>query len=89
MPKERSTAEEEAKFVDELIRQYGFVLTGKEACALLKYKTPSALSMARKRGHIDIWPLDMPGRKGHFYATEHVAAVLARWKLPRDSAEQK
>ncbi|MDP3350490.1 MULTISPECIES: hypothetical protein [unclassified Hydrogenophaga] len=89
MTKERSIAEEEANFVGELTRQYGPLLTGKEACALLKYKTPGALSTARKRGHIDISPLAMPGRKAHFYATEHVATILAKWKQSRDPAREK
>lgn len=59
-----------------LERRYGLLMSSEEVCALLKYKSASAFSMARKRGHVALTPLRLPGRRKLMFLTSEVAKSL-------------
>ena len=44
----------------------------------LRFRTPDALRLARKRGRLDLRMFAMPGRRGLFARTEDVALLLER-----------
>lgn len=65
---------------EELLRRHGALLTGAQAAKLLKYPSVNAMSMASRRGHIDLKPLvRRRGPKGNLYLTEAVAKILQGW----------
>jgi len=61
-------------------------MTSAEVRIELKFRSPSAFAMARKRGHFTLLPTKMPGRRQFLYSTREVATLLGQ--LAERSAEQ-
>jgi hypothetical protein len=72
-----------------LERRYGLLMSSDEVRALLKYKSASALSMARKRGHVALTPQRLPGRRKLMFLTSEVAESLRFlvWPSPTPGKE--
>jgi hypothetical protein len=80
---ERRTEAE--RLCDVLEQRFGTFMTSAEVRSELKFKSASAFAMARKRGHLQLVPTKMPGRRQFLYPTREVAGLLARIALaPRD-----
>jgi hypothetical protein len=80
---------EEVETVAAMTRQYGKVLSAEEARTLLKFKSASAFWTARRRGHLQLEPIRVPGRKQFMYATEDVARLLVLWKANSQGPPEK
>jgi hypothetical protein len=63
----------------ELRARYGVLMSTEEVAFNLKLRSASALRMARKRGQLQLVPIEIPGRRGQFYQTAAVALLLTRW----------
>lgn len=72
-----------------MTRQYGEVLSAAQARELLKFKSASAFWMARRRGHLQLEVIRVPGRKQFMYSTQEVARLLVRWKSAANSLPGK
>lgn len=72
-----------------MTRQYGEVLSAAQARELLKFKSASAFWMARRRGHLQLEVIRVPGRKQFMYSTQEVARLLVRWKANSQGPPEK
>lgn len=79
----------EAETVAAMTRQYGEMLSAEQARTLLKFKSASAFWMARRRGHLRLEVIRVPGRKQFMYSTREVALLLAKWMASARSAPAK
>jgi len=70
----------------DLKARYGVLMTTEEVALNLKLRSAAALRMARKRGQIQLVPVEIPGRRGQFYKTAAVALLLTQW-LQEDPEE--
>lgn len=61
------------------LNRYGELMTKEEAACLLRFKSPTALRMARRRGSINLTAVKLPGRKQDFYRTSDVMTLLSSW----------
>lgn len=59
-----------------LEQRFGLLMSSDEVRSLLKYNSASALSMARKRGHLTLSPKRLPGRRQLMFLTAEVAAAF-------------
>jgi len=60
----------------QLVQRYGLVMTSVEVRTTLKFNSASALSMARKRGHLKLTAHRMRGRRHLIFYTEDVAQAI-------------
>lgn len=77
--------------MDELSRQYGPLLSGRDLALVLGLPSPEALRQAFKRGHVPIPVFSLPHRRGKFALTRDAAAWLSSMRnapsgSPRQSA---
>ena len=64
------------EMIDELIRRYGFVISGKELYGLLGFSNAEGYRQARLRGLLPIRTFQFPGRRAHFALASDVAECL-------------
>lgn len=79
----------EEEIVAEMTRRFGEIMSAAETRELLKFRTPSAFWMARKRGQVKLEAIRVPGRKQFMYSTQEVALLLASWKATGKAASGK
>jgi hypothetical protein len=60
-----------------LEQRFGLLMSSTEVRQTLKFNSPSALSMARKRGHVNLTAHRLPGRRHLMFFTEDVARALS------------
>lgn len=60
-----------------LEQRFGLLMSSTEVRQTLKFNSPSALSMARKRGHVNLSSHRMPGRRHLMFFTAEVAQALS------------
>lgn len=77
------------EIVAEMTRRFGEIMSAAETRELLKFRTPSAFWMARKRGQVQLEAIRIPGRKQFMYSTQEVALLLASWKATGKAASGK
>lgn len=68
------------EIVTQMTLKFGELMSAAETREVLKFKTASALWMARKRGQVQLEAVRIPGRKQFMYSTQEVALLLASWK---------
>jgi hypothetical protein len=78
---ESNKSTEAQRLCDALEQRFGTFMTSAEVRGELKFKSASAFAMARKRGHVQLLPTKMPGRRQFLYPTKDVARLLARIAL--------
>lgn len=64
---------------DAFLQRFGELMTSNEVRLALKFNSLSALSMARRRGHIQLEPRRVEGRRTLMYSTYEVSALVKRW----------
>lgn len=60
-----------------LEQRFGLLMSSTEVRQTLKFNSPSAFSMARKRGHVNLASHRMPGRRHLMFVTSEVAQALS------------
>lgn len=65
---------------DVLQQQFGALISSSEVRRLLKFNSASSFWMARRRGHLELKPKKIAGRREHMFLTEDVAHVLHEWR---------
>lgn len=64
---------------DAYLQRYGELMTSDEVRIALKFNSLSALSMARRRGHIPLEPRRVEGRRTLMYSTYEVFHLVSTW----------
>ena len=64
---------------DAYLQRFGELMTSDEVRLALKFNSLSALSMARRRGHIPLGPIRVEGRRTLMYSTNEVCNLLNKW----------
>lgn len=62
-----------------LLERYGELMTSAEVAAELRYSSPAALNLCRRKGLLRLSSIRIPGHRGDIYKTREVASVLASW----------
>jgi hypothetical protein len=60
-----------------LEQRFGVLMSSTEVRQTLKFNSPSALAMARKRGHVNLASHRLPGRRHLMFFTADVAQALS------------
>jgi hypothetical protein len=65
--------------IEHLLQVHGPLMSSVETANVLKYRTVNAMRMAIRRGQLQLKPLPLPGRRGHYFDTATVARTVSTW----------